>query len=124
MTETLFWKIDRLVMQAVFLIGLLYIVWKTAANAANVRDLLRLGQEDRKARDMALIDLRETANALAVKTEKALAIQNAKVEKKLDDNTQLTIAAAAASANAAEVANSVNEKIERTNQRLLEQGKK
>jgi hypothetical protein len=99
-----------------------------------LKRLIQHGIDDRAARMLAIVELKKTAEALERRTAllakvtsdreaEAVAKQGQRfdsLDRELDRNSQLTQKAADASANAAEVANSVNDKIERTQQRLLE----
>jgi hypothetical protein len=100
------------------------VMWR---NSSIMGELLRQGREDQKAREQALFELKVTAAELAVKTEAALRAtdkQATALGEKMDRNAALTIKAAEASANAASVANSLNEKIADTNRRLSDKEEK
>ncbi len=113
-----FWDWERFAMQLVFLVILILVI-------RGMKALLDQAHSDREAREMAIEDLRKTADDLAVRTN---AIAKAKAErmddrfdsidKELDRNTELTVKAAEASSEAAHVANSMNKKIEATNERI------
>jgi membrane protein implicated in regulation of membrane protease activity len=116
-----------LVVSLFFVLFMVYagvVMW---VNTASVRGLLEQGSEDKRARERALQDLLVTAAELSKKAQTALTISDRQTEalsQKLDKNTELTIKAAAASAEAASVANSANEKIAKTNQHLSDVLKK
>lgn len=99
------------------------IMWRNAANTAK---LLKQGQDDKKAREQALLDLRKTADELAHETHKAVEQadkQRESLSLKMDKNTELTMKAVEVASVAAEVAKGVDEKLTDTN-KLLEDKKK
>jgi hypothetical protein len=113
-----FWEWERFGMQVVFL-GLLVRLIR------GVRALLGQARQDREARELAIEDLRRTADALALRTAemtKARDDRNGErfdsLDRELGHNTEMTVKAAEASAEAAHVANDMNKKIEATNERL------
>ena len=123
-----FWeRFIRPSLQVVNLSLLIYLVSK-------IRVLINEGKADRRARMLAVNNLNVRADELDRRTaEIAEAVRVRKIEEdarlsgrldNIDDelkkNSELTNKAATASAEAAEVANSVNEKIEKTQQRLLD----
>lgn len=116
-------EIVRLGISFVFVVFMLFAGVAMWLNAANVRRLLRQGQEDKQARELAVQELLVTAATLAEKTSTALENsdkQRDALGEKIDKNTELTIEAARASAKAADVANGMNEKIADTNRRIVE----
>lgn len=113
----------RLAISVFFIAFMVFAAFIMRRNSTNMQDLLRQGQEDKRAREQAVTDLMETASMLAEKTQHAVDVQDKQAEeivKKIDQNTELTIRAAEASATAAEVANAVNKKIADTNERISE----
>ncbi len=124
---TVFWMLDRLVMQGIFLlflVSILILVWRNASNnksmADTIADLLMQGQEDARVRNEQADKLDQRTREMEERTAKALAEHNEIVLSKLDETKQTAEAAAQESRNYAEVANSLNEKIKDTNARLLE----
>lgn len=122
-----FWNWERLIVQIVMLAILSKLVY-------GVRDIILQEKLAREARGLAIDDVRQAAEVLAQRTaelsqtrETATTVAAAMLSERLDvidhaieSNTQMTTRAADASANAAEVANSMNTKIDTTNKRLLE----
>jgi hypothetical protein len=124
-----------------------YPVWMTAATFYRIftwtillaclhrlNKLLLIGQQDRIAREISLLELKTAADTLTIQT--AEIAENVKkrestaaekvhdqlaiIDQKVEENTKETRKAAEASAEAASVANSVNEKIANTNAHLVE----
>lgn len=92
-------------------------------NARNIGKLLEQAQLDHQAREQVVLDLRTTAMELAIKTQAAVEASDKQLHDlsdKMDDSIRIGSAAADASKKAENAANSVNEKIRETNQRLLE----
>lgn len=115
------------VFRIVFIVFLMYCVRVMAQNARNLRLILEEALADRSAREQVLNDLKATAEDLATKTQRAVDASDQHLEQhiqtlaeKIDKNTEITTQAADASAKAAEVANSMNEKILKTNERVAE----
>lgn len=101
-----------------FIVGfLIFIAARINTNSKNLSTLVTDNQADRVARDRALVIVKQETLALAKEQQEARRV----LTEKIDENTAMTIAATKASDNAATVANSFNEKIAETNQRLLEQ---
>jgi len=126
-----FWEYERIVLQ-VFVLALLTYAIRAC------RCLIQQGKDDRAARELAIKELKHTADALAARTAELarLATQRDRdtsarldgrfdsIDKELGRNTQLTVRAADASATAADVANAVNEKIVTTNEKIEETNKR
>jgi hypothetical protein len=96
--------------------------------------LLLIGQQDRIAREISLLELKTAADTLTIQTaeiaenvkkRESIAAEKVRdqlitIDQKVDENTKETRKAAEASAEAASVSNSVNEKIASTNAHLVE----
>jgi len=79
-------------------------------------------ERDRQERQKVVLELQRTTAEMAERAEKAIAIalkRDELLHEKLDKNTELTIAAAKASETALTAANSVNEKIQATQEGLM-----
>ena len=116
----------HMAMELIFSLFLLFVAWlltyiaiRVNRNANNLSKLVTDNQADRVARDKALVIVKQETLALAKRAEESYG----QLHQKLDENTEMTRAAAVASDNAATVANRLNEKIYDTNARLLEQVK-
>lgn len=97
----------RLSMSVLFMLLMVVMAIVMWRNASNTSDLLRQGQEDKKAREQALLELQKTADALALETQKAVGdanVQRESLSDKIDKNTELTT-------EAVEVVKDVNEKV-------------
>lgn len=125
--STAFWEWERFVMQVVFLVIFFLLI-------RGVKNILAQAQSDRQARELAIEDVRRAADVLSQRTdalagarETATTEAAGMISRRLDGidsaietNTAVTTRAAEASAEAAHVANSMNKKIDATNERLLE----
>lgn len=97
----------RLSMSVLFMLLMVIMAAVMWRNASNTAELLRQGQEDKKAREQALLELRKTADVLALETQKAVGdahVQRESLSNKIDENTELTI-------EAVEVVKDVNQKV-------------
>lgn len=114
-------EVIRLGITIFFILFMIFAGFLMWINGKNVRNLLQQGQADKRAREKAVEDLLVTAQELADKTKDALSLSDQHAETlshKIDENTELTIQAAKASAEAAHTANAMNEKIADTNKRI------
>lgn len=97
-----------------------------AINARNLYIILRRSEADREAREKAVHELRLEAAALADKTRRTVESHEQHlmdIHTKIDENTEITKDAARVSGEALSAANSMNEKIQATQERLLEVAK-
>ncbi len=123
-------RVDHLVVEfvgVVFLIlGVIMLIRmdrRQGTNARNIQALLNQAEIDHQARETAVAVLAKRAEDLDKRTAEAVAASDDKLNTlvcKLDHNTAMTIASGQASREAERTANSLNEKIADTNQRLIE----
>lgn len=109
-----------LVLVPVFLLYCIAIMARNSNNlkilAESINLLLQQGHLDREAREHTLLTLQQDTHQLALRNEAVLKDRDIKIESL----HQITVEAARASVEAAHVANSMNEKILHTNQRIVE----
>jgi hypothetical protein len=113
----LFWLTYRTLMQITFVIAIIIGLRIVARHTKMVRTLLSVVQ----SREQMLADLKVTAAELARKTDAVVAASKERDEelrRSVQENTDITRAAATAAKDAFHAANDVNQKIASTNEKI------